>query len=181
MSSSDHSPRRTWLAGLAGGTAAVLALHGLAQAQAGDAGAAKKAGDGGAAPKPQAGHEHQGGVPVSAPTPAHKALLDSSEECARAGRICLSRCTDHLASGMAGMAACQRAVMNMLAVVGALNTVASYGSADPKLLKQLAKTCAAYCRACASACQPHSAQHAECKACEDACTACAQACETFAA
>jgi Cys-rich four helix bundle protein (predicted Tat secretion target) len=181
MSSSEGSTRRGWVAGLAGGAAALLALRGVAQGQATDAGVAKKPGDAGAAPKPHAGHEHHDAAPAPALSPAYKALLDASVECVRAGRVCLSRCTDHLAAGMTDMAACQRAVMNMLAVVEAMTTVASYASADPKLVKQLAKACAAYCRACASACQPHSAHHAECKACEDACTACAKACEAVAA
>jgi hypothetical protein len=79
------------------------------------------------------------------------------------------------------MAECQRAVMNMLAVVEAMAQVAGFANAEPKNLKQLAKTCAAFCKSCAASCEPHAAHHEECKACLDACTACAKACEAFAA
>lgn len=189
MSRIERSTRRTMITGLASGAAAAWAMSAVARAQ--DAGSAEKpasAGapkkpDGGSAVKPHAGHDHANHDAPPAPplSPAHKALLESTEACARAGRVCLARCTDHLAAGMTAMAPCQRAVMNMLAVVEAMASVAGYASADPKLVKQLAKTCAAYCRACAAACQPHAAQHAECKACEDACIACAKACEAMAA
>jgi Cys-rich four helix bundle protein (predicted Tat secretion target) len=196
MSSTEGSTRRGWITGLAGGTVALVALRGVAQAQ--DAGATAKPGDAGvpkkpaATPKPHAGpdhppghdhasHEHHDAPPALALTPAQKLLVESTADCQRAGRVCLARCTEHLAAGMSAMAACQRAVMNMLSVVGAMAEVAAYASADPKLIKQLAKTCAAYCRACAAACQPHAVQHEECKACEEACNACAKACEAMAA
>lgn len=116
---------------------------------------------------------------AGSPSPAQKAVIDASARCLDAGSICLARCTDHLAAGMA-MADCQRAVMNMLAVVEAMGTAARYGTADPANLKALAKVCAAFCRACEKACEPHAKMHAECKACGEACRDCAKVCETFA-
>lgn len=116
-----------------------------------------------------------------APSPAQKAVIEAGARCLDTGSVCLARCTDHLAAGMASMADCQRAVMNMLAVVEAMGAAARYGTADPANLKALAKVCAAFCRACEKACEPHAKMHAECKACGEACRDCAKACETFAA
>ena len=121
-----------------------------------------------------------------APTPAplsaqHKAVVDSTAECLRAGRVCLARCTDHLAAGMDTMADCQRAVMNMLSVVGAMADVASFANATPANIRSLAMTCARFCDTCAAACEPHAAHHAECKDCREACLACAKACNALAA
>jgi Cys-rich four helix bundle protein (predicted Tat secretion target) len=131
---------------------------------------------------PHAGHQHGPDAPPPGPLPAGLAgVIESTAACARDGRVCLARCTEHLAAGMKEMADCQRAVMNMLAVSSAMADVAAYRNATPELMKALAKTCAAFCRACAEACKAHAAHHAECKACMDSCLACAKACEAFAA
>lgn len=133
---------------------------------------------------PHAGHAGHGMKDAAPATPASKellAIIESTAECARAGRWCLSRCTDHLASGTPMMEHCQRAVMNMLAVVAAMGDVAGYRNAVPQNVKALASACAAFCRACADACQPHAEHHEECKACMNACTACAKACDAFVA
>ena len=113
-------------------------------------------------------------------TAAHKAVIAETADCIAAGRICMARCTDHLATGMTTMAACQRAVMNMLAVTQAMADVAGYANTDSQLLQQLGKTCAAFCRNCAKACEPHADHHQECKACRDACLRCAKACDSLA-
>jgi Cys-rich four helix bundle protein (predicted Tat secretion target) len=115
-------------------------------------------------------------VPLSA---AHKAVIASTADCLRTGRFCLARCTDHLASGVPMMEHCQRAVMNMLAVVSAMADVAGYANAKPADLKLLAKACAEFCRSCAEACEPHASHHEECQACMDACLACAKACDAI--
>lgn len=121
-------------------------------------------------------------LPAAAPLSAeHKAVIESTAECLRAGRACLARCTDHLAAGMAGMADCQKAVMNMLAVVGAMADVAGYANASRANLAALASTCAGYCEACANACEPHAAHHVECAACRESCLACVKACRALAA
>lgn len=129
---------------------------------------------------PHAGHKIPDDAP-SAPPPSPKltAIAASTADCQKAGRACLASCTGHLAAGMTSMAACQRAVMNMLAVSGAMADVAGYANADAKLIKSLAATCAAFCRTCEKACEPHAAHHAECKACMEACRTCAAACEAL--
>jgi Cys-rich four helix bundle protein (predicted Tat secretion target) len=134
------------------------------------------------APPPGGGHHHgHDASPAAPPSPALQAVIDATAGCARDGRVCLARCTDHLAAGMVAMEHCQRGVMNMLAVVSAMADVAGFRNASPQNMKALAAACAAFCKACAEACAPHAAHHAECKACMDSCLACAKACEAFAA
>jgi Cys-rich four helix bundle protein (predicted Tat secretion target) len=118
---------------------------------------------------------------VAPPSPALQAVIRTTAACVRDGRFCLARCTDHLAAGTPMMAECQRAVMNMLAVVTAMGDVAGFRNAPAKDMKVLASACAAFCRSCEKACEPHAAQHEECKACMDACHECAEACEALAA
>jgi len=128
-----------------------------------------------AGPDPKKGAKDAAAAP--AVSPQLKAIQDSTAECLATGRLCLARCTDHLAHGMTNMADCQRAVMNMLAVTQAMADVAGFRNADPKAMKALAQACGAFCRACEKACAVHAATHEECKACGDACARCAQACE----
>jgi Cys-rich four helix bundle protein (predicted Tat secretion target) len=161
--------RRHVLAAAAGLGATLIATS----AAAADAKADKKPADKADA---HAGHAKDA-PPLTPVPPAIKAVIDATAECTSAGRVCLARCTDHLATGSATMAACQRAVMNMLAVTDAMATVATYRNADPKNMKKLAEACALFCRTCAKACEEHAAHHVECKACMDACLACAKACD----
>ena len=119
-------------------------------------------------------------APTASPAPGLAAVTTSTAECQRAGRVCLAHCTDFLADGMAAMADCQRAVMNMLAVTGAMADVAGYGNAAAPDIAALAASCARFCDTCAEACRPHATHHAECKACMDACVECAKACRALA-
>lgn len=129
---------------------------------------------------PHAGHDVKDAPPAELLSNRHRAVVGSTAACLGAGRVCLARCTDHFATGMKDMADCQRAVMNMLAVVGAMADVAGYANAAPRNLRSLAATCADFCTACADACDPHAAQHEECRACRDACLECAKACTALA-
>ena len=165
MSPESRLQRREIIAGLAGLGAALTSAATLAQSSnptAADHGRKD-------APSPVA---HSG---------QHKAVIASTAECLRAGRACLARCTDHLAAGMDNMADCQRAVMNMLSVVGAMADVVGFANATPANIRSLAMTCARFCDTCAEACEPHAAHHAECKDCREACLACAKACNALAA
>jgi Cys-rich four helix bundle protein (predicted Tat secretion target) len=165
---SSHTPdRRDVLTGLAGLGAALVAGAACAQQtpQARD---------------PHEGHQMRDAPPAGPPSAELQAVIDATAGCQRAGRVCLARCTDHLAAGTPMMEHCQRAVMNMLAVVAAMADVAGYRNAAPANMKAMASACAAFCRTCAAACEPHSGHHEECKACMDACLACAKACEDFA-
>jgi Cys-rich four helix bundle protein (predicted Tat secretion target) len=119
-------------------------------------------------------------APAKAPPSAKlQAVINGTAECVQAGRVCLASCTEHLAMGMSDMASCQRAVMNMLAVCGAMADVAGFRNADEKNMRALAAACAAFCRACEKACEAHAAHHVECKACLESCRACATACEAL--
>ncbi len=83
-------------------------------------------------------------VPAQSASPAAElsAVVTATAECQRAGRVCLAHCTDFLADGMSAMADCQRAVMNMLAVTGAMSDVAGFGNATATNIAALAATCA---------------------------------------
>ena len=166
MSPESRLQRREIIAGLAGLGAALTSAATLAQS---------------ATTTDHAEHGKKVAAPPSALSAQHKAVIDSTAECLRAGRVCLARCTDHLAAGMDTMADCPRAVMNMLSVVGAMADVAGFANATPANIRSLAMTCARFCDTCAEACEPHAAHHAECKDCREACLACAKACNALAA
>ena len=163
--------RRTLLASLAGVGATWLAARSHAQPK----------------PAPAAPEHDKHTKPAKAPAPAApttpvlQAIIDSTASCLRDGRVCLARCTDHLAAGMSSMDKCQRTVMNMLAVTEAMANVAGFRNADPKHIQALAAACASFCRACAAACEPHKDHHEECKACLNSCLTCAKACEAYKA
>lgn len=182
-------PRRNVLAGLAGAAAGLISTQlvaSSARAQATPAATPKPA-----APKTPAppahdhAHMHDAPAPAAALPPAFtaalQAIVESTAACQRDGRICLAACTEHFAGGAMHMEACQRAVMNMLSVTGAMADVAGFKNASAKNVKALATACAMYCRACAAGCEPHKDHHAECKACMESCLACAKACEALPA
>lgn len=129
----------------------------------------------------QAGEAKKDAPPAPPADAKLKAVVDATTACLASARVCLASCTNHLAMGMADMADCQRSVMNTIAVCSAMEATATYNNADIKLLKSMAATCAAFCRACQKNCEAHAAKHAECKACGEHCKACASACEAFAA
>jgi Cys-rich four helix bundle protein (predicted Tat secretion target) len=160
--------RRALVAGLAA-TAALLAA---------DPAAAQKRGR-----KPGRSKQHGKGhdAPPAKPlTAAEKEIQASLVECVAAGRVCLSRCTDHLAAGMKNMQDCQKAVMNMLAVSQAMADVAAYRTAEKAERQALATACASFCEACEKACEPHAAHYEECNACMKACARCTRACRAYA-
>jgi Cys-rich four helix bundle protein (predicted Tat secretion target) len=113
-------------------------------------------------------------------TDKEKEIIAATAECAATGRVCLARCTDHLVAGV-NMEKCQKAVMNMLAVVDAMAEVAAFRTAGAADRKAIATACAAFCRACEKECEPHAAHHEECAACMKACRRCAKACDAYAA
>ena len=168
------------MVGLVGAAAGLLASQVSAQPKPSPA-ADPKAKPAGSGDKSGHGPHGEHAVTPAAPVPPGlAAIIESTAACQRDGRICLARCTEHFAAGM-HMEQCQRAVMNMLAVTAAMADVAGYRNADPKNIKALATACAAFCRACAAACEPHKDHHPECKACFEACGTCAKACEALTA
>jgi Cys-rich four helix bundle protein (predicted Tat secretion target) len=178
--------RREVVAGVAG-FGALVAARGMAVAQPKPAEPGKPAEAGkhpaGKVPAGPAGaHEHAKDAPPAPPlSPTLAKMIETTAACERDGRVCLARCTDHMAAGVPMMADCQRAVMNMLAVTHAMAEVAGYRSASPKHIKALAAVCAELCRACAKSCEPHAEHHEECKACMKACLECAKACDAYTA
>jgi Cys-rich four helix bundle protein (predicted Tat secretion target) len=172
--------RRELIAGVAGFGAMLAAAHGV-NAQPKPTEPAKTPASGAApAPGKPADRPRMKDAPPAAPiSPQLAAIIESTARCVRDGRVCLARCTDHMAQGMGMMAECQRAVMNMLAVTEAMAQVAGYRNAAARDIKALTTACAQFCRACASACEPHKDHHEECKACMEACLACAKACEAY--
>ena len=166
MSTEKLVQRREFVAGLAGLGAAVGSASSVAQS---------------AESTSHADHMKMDAPPLSSVDPKVMALISSTTKCVAAGRVCLARCTDHMAGGMSDMADCQRAVMNMLSVVTATGDVAAYSNSDPANFRALAMSCGRFCETCAQECEPHVAHHEECKTCRDACLECARACKAFAA
>jgi Cys-rich four helix bundle protein (predicted Tat secretion target) len=123
-------------------------------------------------------------VPVPSPkAAARKALVPLLSDCLVKAQACAAHCERELATGNKEMAACARAVADMLALCGALAPlVARESTLDAKL----AAVCADACAACATACNAHAAHfahgmHLECKACAEACSKCEAACRALAA
>lgn len=106
------------------------------------------------------------------------ALVAAATTCVEAGLACQAHCLDRLAAGDTSMAACARAVMQMLAGCDSLVKLASLGSAHTASMARLALT---LCQECETECRKHEQHHAVCKACADACRACAEACRKAAA
>jgi len=166
MSTENLLKRRNVIVGLAGLAATAAAARTHAQSTS---------------PASHAEHMKKDAAARVSLTPAALALIGSTANCLAAGRVCLARCTDHLAAGMSDMADCQRSVMNMLSVVAAMAEVAAYSNSAPPDAGALATACARFCDTCAEQCEPHVAHHDECKTCRDACLECAKACRAFVA
>jgi Cys-rich four helix bundle protein (predicted Tat secretion target) len=73
------------------------------------------------------------------------------------------------------MAACAQSVNQMLAMCGALQSLAGQTS---KYTPALAKVVLDVCVDCEKECKKHADKHAECKACAQACAECIKACKT---
>ncbi len=108
-----------------------------------------------------------------------KDLLTATAECESVGKICVSHCFDLISAGKTDMLACQKAVMNMLAVVEALHTTVSYGSASRSNLIMLTKACKSFCQLCKEECDKHAKHHSACKECAISCDKCVKACNTY--
>ncbi|HEY1811789.1 MAG TPA: hypothetical protein VGG74_05500 [Kofleriaceae bacterium] len=119
----------------------------------------------------------------ASPTDAKTTVLATLADCIAKGTVCNAHCQTELAQGAKDFVHCATAVMDMLAVVAATQSLISRQSVNAK---KLAEVCAAACRECAAACLEHRAHwahgmHLECKACMEACNACAPACAAYAA
>lgn len=117
-------------------------------------------------------HKH---AAAASSAPANQKLIDTSSNCIKSGQACITHCFDAFAAGDTSLALCARTVDQMLSVCGALQKLASAGSAN---LPGLAKIALAVCEDCEKECRKHADHHATCKACADACKDCAEACRS---
>ena len=92
-----------------------------------------------------AAEEHQHGdhaAAKAAPNPYDAARL-AAAHCLSAGQVCLDHCIRQLSKGDTSMAQCAKSVNQMLALCGALQSLAAQNSA---LTPALAKVCAKACK-----------------------------------
>ncbi len=108
----------------------------------------------------------------------YKALIDSSAACVTTGEACLAHCLVLLGQGEKEMASCATSVNQLLAVCGALHSLAAQGASQ---VVAFAKVAATVCEECEKECRKHEKKHAECKACADACADCAKSCKALKA
>jgi Cys-rich four helix bundle protein (predicted Tat secretion target) len=105
-------------------------------------------------------------------------LFEAADNCVKAGLVCIDHCLQSFAAGDASLAACARAVDQMLSMCGTLAKLASLKSS---YLPAMAKVALIGCQDCETECRKHADKHAPCKACAEACAACAAECKKTAA
>ena len=101
-------------------------------------------------------------------------LFDAAGNCVKAGLVCSDHCLQAFAAGDASLAACARAVDEMLSLCTTLTKLASLRSS---YLPAMAKVALIGCQDCETECRKHAENHASCRACADACAACAAECK----
>lgn len=109
---------------------------------------------------------------------AHQTLAQAAGDCVSKGEVCLTHCYELLAQGDKSMASCAKTAREMLAICGALRSLASQ---EAPALPKLAGVALDVCNRCEAECRKHEKTHAQCKACGDACAACAAECKKVAA
>ena len=105
-------------------------------------------------------------------------LFDAANNCVKTGLVCSDHCLQVFAAGDAGLAACARAVDQMLSLCGTLAKLASLRSS---YLPAMAKVALIGCQDCETECRKHADKHPPCKACAEACAACATECKKISA
>jgi Cys-rich four helix bundle protein (predicted Tat secretion target) len=128
---------------------------------------------GGALAKDEHDHAHHGHDAT-----VQQDLIAATADCVTKGQLCISHCLTLLGQGDKEMAACAKSVNQMLALCGALQSLATQQSA---FVPAVAKTTLAVCEACEKECRKHEKKHAECKACADACAQCIRQCRAVGA
>ncbi|TDN63053.1 Cys-rich four helix bundle protein (predicted Tat secretion target) [Paraburkholderia sp. BL10I2N1] len=107
----------------------------------------------------------------------YKALADAAGACVSKGQVCVTHCLDLLATGDKEMAACSQSVVQMLALVTAVQALANQ---DSRYLPGLAKVALDACNDCAEECKKHADKHEVCKACMESCRTTAKECRAVA-
>jgi len=100
-------------------------------------------------------------------------LISAAADCIQKGQVCINHCLYLLGQGNKEMAACAKSVSQMLAICGALQSLANQESSYLPKMAALAKDA---CDACEDECKKHSEKHEACKACGESCAACAKEC-----
>jgi Cys-rich four helix bundle protein (predicted Tat secretion target) len=114
-------------------------------------------------------HHHAHGNP-------YQGLIAATADCGAKGQICVSHCIELLGQGEKEMAACAKSVSQMLALCGALESLAIQQSAyAPALIKTALESFAA----CEKECRKHESKHVQCKDCADACANCIKQCKAL--
>jgi Cys-rich four helix bundle protein (predicted Tat secretion target) len=124
------------------------------------------------------GAANSGGDRAAAPPDARAALARATYDCILASEACLSHCITRLGAGDTSLAACARAVRELLPICHGTAELAATASAH---LPALAKVCLAACEDCEQECAKHAGHHRECAACLAACKAARQAAAAVAA
>ncbi|MBK8017143.1 MAG: four-helix bundle copper-binding protein [Betaproteobacteria bacterium] len=115
-------------------------------------------------------HHHGGG---NAEGPRYAALVAAAARCVAAGEICLNHCVRELGSGDTMLAECARRVNEMLALCGALRSVAAQNG---EYVAALARIAGEMCRSCEEECRKHEDMHAQCRDCAESCAECRKEC-----
>ena len=103
----------------------------------------------------------------------YPALMQSSGHCVATGNACLRHCFGMLAMSDASMESCIKAAYDMIAVCGALQTLAAMNSDH---VAALAKVAIEVCADCRKQCEKYR-NVAECKACAEACASEIEECQ----
>ena len=122
-----------------------------------------------------AGIAEQGRSEMVAGVP-NDAVAAAASNCVSKGEACLNHCLALLGSGDKSMAACSKTVSEMLAVCGAMRSLAAQGAPS---LPKFASVCLEVCKRCETECRKHA--HGPCKECAAACAACQAECKKIAA
>jgi Cys-rich four helix bundle protein (predicted Tat secretion target) len=123
------------------------------------------------------GHHHKSKkLNQSLDADSQNQLIDSTAECLRTGKVCLSHCARELAQGNSMMGECNVSIQNMLVACQALNDIAHNNTLNKKALQQFVAGCKAICQECHDQCEKHADHHMECKACMKSCKKCIDVC-----
>jgi Cys-rich four helix bundle protein (predicted Tat secretion target) len=105
-------------------------------------------------------------------------LADAALNCVGWGERCQKHIMGLFASGDTSLVQCSARIQDMIAVCGA---VASLAAAESEYLKPLAKVCIDVCESCEKECRKHEQRHAICKETADACARLLVACKKVVA
>ncbi len=106
-----------------------------------------------------------------------EAVVDATANCQKVGEACLALASKQLSQGMTRMSRCHETCINMLALTGAMLTVATHATADADTIAGLAAVTAKACRECETTCAEFEAPAY--KGCAESCRRTATACEAL--